>query len=333
MKRTRSSSTAILVALILFVVFFVLFMYTFLHEAGHAILGFFFGQSLAEFNIDFWDLSAHVNMFGGELSQAQLTIQSMVGAALPLLLWMVFISIVPRKASFLIEVLKLSSSMVVVNTLLAWIVLPILFLFGKAPSDDVIHFLSYSQMPPLLVASAAFILYIGGWVLFLSKIDGLRNEFLMFRTINHDVLTKGIRTSIPMMASFIAVCVIFVFALNRSALKNSFNKFSPPRDFESVAQIDLSTQTYFAETLTEFSLDQVSSVGVFIVVDNIHTTYLDVRITGPSGFDSIVLHGEGYNAVQDGGLWEQNLAPGTYQIVLTSDQSSGTLTVYMKSRN
>jgi hypothetical protein len=287
---------------------------------------------LTEFNIHFWDLSAHVSMVGGELTQAQLAVQSVAGLALPLLIWTIFISLVPRKANFTMEVLKLISSMAVINTLLAWIVLPVLSLFGKAPSDDVTHFLHYSQIPPLFLMCFALILYFGLWVLFLSRIDGFRNEFSLFSSTDHEWIAAGTRPTLPVMTGMVAFCVIVVVMLNMFAARNSLSRFSPPQDFESVAQIDLSTQTYFAETLTEFSLDRSSLVGVFVVINDINTTYIDLSVTGPKGFHSIVLHGEGYNAFQYGGLWEKDLPAGTYQVVLTSHQSPGNVSIYIKTR-
>lgn len=46
---------------------------------------------------------------------------------------------------------------------------------------------------------------------------------------------------------------------------------------------------------------------------------------------AIVLHGEGYRVDRDGGLWAKNLPPGLYQLVLTSHQSSGSASVYVKT--
>src|SRR5690349_24470715 len=86
-----------LILIVLFVVLFVLFIYTFLHEAGHAIIGLLFGQSLTEFSVKFWDLSAHVGMTGGDLTQSQLAIQAIAGVSLPFLIWSIFMSLVPRK--------------------------------------------------------------------------------------------------------------------------------------------------------------------------------------------------------------------------------------------
>ena len=332
MKRTKTSSTLVHIALTLFVVLFVFFLYTFLHESGHAIIGVLFGQSLTEFDISFWDLSAHVGLVGGELTEAQLALQAAAGTGLPLLLWAFCIRLAPRKAGFMLEILKLLSSMAVVNTLLAWIILPILFFLGKAPSDDVTNFLLHSQMPPLLLAGIALVLYLGGWILFLSKITGLRNQFLLFRTVDRERLTAGTRSMIPVMTAIMLFCVVLVMVANGSAANNSLDPFTPPQDFNPVAEIDLSTQAYPSETLAEFTVGERDHVGIFVRVRHINTTYFDLSVTGPDGFHSVVMHGEGYNAAQDGGLWEQFLPAGTYRIVLTSHQSPGDVSVYMKIR-
>lgn len=321
-----------LILLLLFVILFVLFTYTFLHEAGHAIAGLVFGQSLTEFNVSFWDISAHVDMAGGELTQFQLAVQAIAGVTLPLLVWVVFITLVPRKANFILETLKLVSSMVVLNTLLAWIVIPVLSIFGNVPpSDDVTHLLHFSQMPPLLLTCSAFILYILGWAYFVSKIDGLRNEFLLFRTPEHETFTAGTRTIIPWMTGIMAFCLVLVFFINIPAAKDPLTRLSPPPGFEVVAEVKLSRQAYSTETLADFSLEEPAEVGVFIVVRNINTSYIDLSVIGPDGYRSVVLHGESYNAARDGGLWQEKLSPGTYQLVLTSNQSPGTASVFLKT--
>jgi hypothetical protein len=202
---------------------------------------------------------------------------------------------------------------------------------GNAPSDDVTNFLRHSQMAPLLLILIAIIVYAGAWMLFLSKINGLQNEFLLFRKMEREIFTSGSRTIIPVLTTIMAFCVILVLILNGLAAKNSLIRFTPPQDFAILAQIDLSTRDYSSETLAHFTLKGPTYVAVFVAIDNINTTYFDLSVTGPNGYSSIVLHGEGYNAFQDGGLWEENLAPGDYQIVLSSDQSPGTAAVYSKT--
>jgi hypothetical protein len=98
-----------------------------------------------------------------------------------------------------------------------------------------------------------------------------------------------------------------------------------------VAEIDLSSQSYAAQPLAEFTVNEPTWVGVFIVVRDINTSYFDLRVAGSGEYNSVVLHGEGYRAERDGGLWEENLLPGTYQLVLTSNQSPGTAAIFLKT--
>lgn len=328
--KSQTSSRLLQIALILFVFLFVFFLYTFLHESGHAIAGVLFGRSLTEFSVSFWDLSAHVGMAGGYLSQSQLAIQAISGAGLPLLMWAIFLSCVPRRTNFTLEILKLLSSLTVINTLLVWIVLPILVVLGKAPSDDVTYFLRYSQMQPLILTLVASILYAGGWILFFARIDGLRNELLLFRLADRETLTAGTRMLLPVLGSIAAFCIVLTLALNRLAAQSSPDRFAPPQDFVAAAQVDLSTRVYSTETIAQVSLNETSYAGVFIAIRNIDTRYFDLTVTGSHGFQSTVVHGEGYRADQDGGLWEERLSPGAYQLLLTSNRSPGTISVYLK---
>lgn len=331
MKSTHISTTMISIALIAFVTLVVFFLYTFLHEAGHAIAGLLFGQTLTEFDVSFWDFNAHVGLVGGDLTDIQLAVRSVAATLLPFLVWVVFILWVPHQASFTLEVLKLISSIAVVNTLLPWIIIPILFLVGKAPVDDVINFMRYAGIPPVLLTVIALALYIIGWKLFLSKIRSLRDEFYMFRTTNREQVTSGTGSLLLRMASLMALCILVTFLMNAFASKNSLNKFSPPDGFVPVAEVDLSKRAYSSETLAEFTLEKPEIFDVFVVIHNINTTYFDLSVTRPDGFRSLILHGEGYNAVQDGGLWQKNLPPGSYQVVLTSHPSPGTASIYLNT--
>jgi hypothetical protein len=54
---------------------FVFFCVSFQHEAGHAIAGLLLGQSPTEFDVNFWNLGAHVEMTGGESTPLQLAIR------------------------------------------------------------------------------------------------------------------------------------------------------------------------------------------------------------------------------------------------------------------
>jgi hypothetical protein len=153
----------------------------------------------------------------------------------------------------------------------------------------------------------------------------------LFRATDGKTITGGTRRIVPAMTGIMALCLVLVFMLNSTAASNPLDKFSPPSDFEPVAEIDLSAQDYSAETLAEFTLNQPAYVDVFINVRNINTRYFDLRVVGPDGFSSVILHGEGYRADRDGGLWSENLFPGTYQVVLTSEQSPGSISVSLQA--
>ena len=137
---------------------------------------------------------------------------------------------------------------------------------------------------------------------------------------------------VPVLAGIMGGCAVLIFTLNGAAARNPLDRFSPPQDFASVAQIDLASQAYSGTTLAHFSLDKPTYVGIFVAVHNIDTSFFDLSVTGPDGYKSVILHGEGYNAAVDGGLWEENLPSGVYQVVLNSHQSPGTASVYLKAR-
>jgi hypothetical protein len=129
--------------LLLFLALFVALLYTTLH---------------------FFDLGAHISLLG-ELTPAQRALQTAAGVSSPLLVWVLFIYVVPRRAGLAVELLKSVASMATLSTLLAWIILPFFHASGSAPSDDSINFLSVTALR----------LYAGGWALFLARIRGLRD--------------------------------------------------------------------------------------------------------------------------------------------------------------
>jgi len=316
------------VALVVVLGFFVLVSYTFLHEAGHALVGLAFGQTLTEFNLNFWDLSAHVSM-QGDLTAAQRALQSVAGVGLPLVVWALFVSLAPRRANLSLELLKLVSAMAVVNTLLAWIIIPLLDLFGRAPAgDDVTHFLRASQMPPLLLTAVALSLYALGWALYQARTEGLRQVIVRVREADTAEIMAGTRPLLGVLVALMALGLAVVLLLNSAAPNVSYSS-APPADFQPAATIDLSTRAYEAETLARITLGETGTLGVHFLVQNIDTEYFDLSLSGPDGYRAVVLHGEDFRTDSLGAssLQEFNLRAGEYQLVLTARQNPGHLTV------
>lgn len=299
----------------------VLASYTFLHEAGHALVGLAFGQTLTAFSTMFWDLSAHVRLVG-ELTAAQQAIQSAAGVALPLLVWAVLMGLAPRKASFSLELAKLVASMGVVNTLLVWIAIPLLALWGKAPAnDDVTHFLRASQMPPLLVTAVAVGLYALGWGLFVAKTRGLGQ-------LSRLAEMGSVKTAVAAMLGLMTLLLLTTLSINTLATQNSTNQLTPPDHLPLAATVDLTSRAHENEVLATFSVSENGRLELFFTVREINTSYFDLHLTGPNGDNILLLHGETYRADQDGGLRTFTLVPGNYQVVLTASQSPGVLSLY-----
>jgi len=311
----------------LLIMLFILLLYTFLHEAGHAISGMLFGQRLLEFDAAFWKFDPHVSL-AGDLPLMKQAIRSLMGTGLPLLVWVVFILLVPRKAYFSLTVLKIFSSMAIINTLLTWIGLPILIVSGQTVQDDVAFFLNTSGIQPLLLSGIGLILYAAGWWLFIHRMEGFKEQYRFFRSNDPDFLISGSLQTSTTLAT-IAVPLLFVILTSSSFLPGKYaNPVVPPPGYQQVVSINLQDQAVNEMTVFQFTVEEPELVGLYVQLNNIDTSYFDITLTGPAGFEKVLLHGEGYSASKDTTLFEERLAAGEYELVLTSDQSPGKMSVY-----
>jgi hypothetical protein len=192
---------------------FSLFLYTFLHEGGHALAGVSAGAKLTGFTINFLDFSAHVSL-AGEFTPAEKVANTLAGPALPLLAWLVFILVVPKRTNFALESIELAATMMFLGTLLAWVVLPLVYARGGFPPDDVTDFLIHSGAAPLGVSIAALGAYVGGWLLFFRKIGGLRYEVEQLRDPQAEVFTSEVRATLWICLGILLACILITFAAN-----------------------------------------------------------------------------------------------------------------------
>ena len=319
------------ILLLLFAALCVGLVYTTLHEGGHALVGLVAGQALTEFNVNFFDLSAHASLLG-QLTPAQRALQAAAGVVLPLLVWVLFIYVVPRRASLAVELLKCVASIGTLSTLLAWIILPFFYASGRAPSDDSINFLRLTSLPPLLLSAAALGLYAGGWVVFLARIRGLRDEIRFIQSADLALERPALRRSVLFMGGVLVLDLALVLAAGLASRANPPQPISVPAAYRPVNTVDLSYHAYQSDTVAWFTLDQPTDAGVFVELSNINTPYFDLALTGPNGFQAPILHAEGYSASQDTAGLEKRLEPGQYWLLLTAAQSPGLVTLYVKDR-
>lgn len=151
----------------------VLFLYVLLHESGHMIVMLSAGATITSFSI----FTAHVSAAGGEYSTLSALWLDANGALLPLAASLVYM-LLYRKGSqkSFYRIFSFLVTLIPTASLLAWVLIPFLFLGGNAPaSDDVTHFLSAFPYHPLIVSAVAAAL-IGISAVLIHKKRILRND-------------------------------------------------------------------------------------------------------------------------------------------------------------
>ncbi len=251
-------------AVVLSVALFTVFGYTFLHEAGHASVGMAFGQTLTRFNVNFFNLDAHVRM-AGVLTPVQSAVKSAAGTAFP-----------------------------------------------------------------LLVSAAAVGFYVAGWLVFLSKIDGIRNQIRLIRG-GSPAITAGVRKTLLVMGRTVLVLAALTVAANNLAGASDSARFFSTQDYSTVAEIDLAQHAYQSETLAQFTLEQEGEVGIFVTIEGLDTPYLSLSMSGPDGFLATIVRGEGFKADSYADRWQHILPPGEYRLILDANQSSGLLSISVRT--
>ena len=317
------------IIVLLFTAFVSLFLYTFVHESGHALVALSSGGRVQAFSINFLDFSAHVNV-SGDFSPAQRIISNIAGVGLPILIWVAFIALAPRKANPALELFKLFVTLIALNPLLAWIFIPILSLFGAAPADDAANFLHNTGLAPLLVSLGAVLLYLAGLWLYLRRIESLHAVVNRLRTVETFHTNRDSIRTLIVLAGLAAIAGLATFGANGFSLRSSPAQTGPepPSDAVLALSLDLSTMERRQVPVLTIEHERAGPLDLFVRLEQIETTLIDLRLAGPDGYDHPLLQGEGYRAELASIPFTASLPPGRYELILTHAASSGRLLVY-----
>lgn len=147
-------------------------LYIFLHESGHALVSLSCGARITAFSI----FGAYTSSEGGNYNDLTYSLLHVAGVLLPILV-SIGVLLFYRKdrlhafyriTMFLVGMLSIGSAC-------AWVIVPILYLQGKAPvADDVTKFIEASGVAPLLVIACAA-LVMGVFLLILWKKQVIQN--------------------------------------------------------------------------------------------------------------------------------------------------------------
>lgn len=134
-------------------------VYIFLHEGGHALVAVLCGARITKFSV----LGAYTTYEGGTFTAVTLSLTNIAGMLLPVLVAVAYMltyrdnikSTRYRICSYLFLIAPVCS-------VLSWILVPILYLAGKAPQkDDVSKFIHNSGISPWVVMLGATVIFCG----------------------------------------------------------------------------------------------------------------------------------------------------------------------------
>lgn len=333
MNTTTKSYGSLSVLLALGLFLWVLLMYTFLHEGGHALVAWLSGGSVHVFDINFFNLGAHVRT-SADLNRGGEVLNSLAGMGLPLLVWLLFLLLAPRRASALLETLKLITSAGVLGSLIPWVVIPLVVAGGGGPvSDDAARFLQYSGLDPNWVAAFFALLIFGLYRLARARISNLAalRELILG---NQDESTFGWRQN---RRTYLTLLVSAGLVLGVTGLINAIGGgvnravVPVPAGYQFVRRVDLSAGHGQDEVIAVFTR-WLGSGGILLDMQNVRSELVDVRLVGDNGFEDTLLHGEDFTSEQGRVEYTQDLPPGEYRILLNVRRASGGISIYLRGR-
>jgi len=329
-KQESYGSLSVLLTLGLFI--WVLLMYTFLHEGGHALVAWLSGGSVHVFDINFFNLGAHVRT-SAELNRNGEIFNSLAGMGLPLLVWLGFMLIAPRRASPLVETLKIISSAGVIGSLIPWVIIPLIYASGGGPvSDDAARFLQYSAFNPNWVAAFFAVMIFGMYRLARARIgnSGALRDLILN---NADEAGLGWQQN---RRFYLTLLISAGLVLSMTVLINGLGggglAVQPlPEGYQFIRRVELGGGDQQDEVIAVFTR-WLGSGGILLDLDGVKCELLDVRLAGDNGFEERLLYGEEFTSERGRVEYTKDLPPGEYRIYLTTRGGVGVLTVYLRGR-
>jgi hypothetical protein len=323
-KKTVFAAAGIL----LFLLLLVLTLYTTMHEGGHALVGMILGGKITSFNVNFFNLSAHAGI-QGNFTQGQQALISIAGISLPLLLSTVFIFFSHGKKEPVFEWFKLILFLGTVNSLLAWITIPLLVMAGKTISDDSANFLRYTGLQPWLVTLLALLLYIALWAFFLRRSGGFQALIYRVRNYRFSFSHTETRQTLLSLGILAAICLTTVISLTRVFPAPTFDV---PPGYQLVNELHLFENSYTNQPVYRFTLTEPASVSLYILLENVKGAPTSIHLSGPMGFDQDLFTEQDPQA--DIGMASVNphnmlLQKGDYEILATLQPSPGSVRIYI----
>ena len=131
-------------------------LYVALHEGGHALTAVLCGARITQFRI----LGAYMAYEGGRFTSL-LSLFHISGMLLPVLVSILYsLAYRSRIESIFYRIFSFLFILIPTGSILAWVIVPILYLLGQAPqTDDAAKFIDSSGLSPWVVLLGAILLF------------------------------------------------------------------------------------------------------------------------------------------------------------------------------
>ena len=150
------------------------------HEFGHALVVLTFGGQIDEIQPLALIGPPHIS-YRSSFNFSQQAMVSLGGASLSYLTGLIFWAVFPFKRSQAkLNLLVILGLVPFVTQMLSYVFLPLLMLAGVTVKDDVVSFLNYSEIPPLVVIGTAGVLIAIAFVVLAKRVNFVE----VIRTVN-----------------------------------------------------------------------------------------------------------------------------------------------------
>jgi len=300
-------------------------LYTFLHESGHALVGALSGAKISGFSVNFWELSAHVDL-EGTFSLAQTILINVAGVSLPLLTWAIFVLLTPKRVNPNLQIFKFTSGIIPISSLLAWAVIPILVMLGQSPTDDATNFLRNTQIFPPLVTAGALLLMAAGLSLMSRQIGGTRGLVPRMRAEMQDFWSPAGRRTLGALTVVLAAVGLASIALNGGTLETK--RMTLPEDYTLAGSIDLRNGAIEQASVYEFNLKHAQKISFYFILPNLANGPAEITLEGPGGYRNVFFKaGARFKGGGTVNPTDLDLTAGEYRVRMTFPRMNGVVEI------
>lgn len=324
-KSTQIAAALQRSGLVLLCAFFFIFLYTTLHESGHALAALLCGGTVRHIDVNFLNLSAHA-VTGGDFTPGQNAFIAVAGWALPVLVFLLFLLLGRKGRNPLLLIVRWIGGFCLLGSTLPWVVLPLVYLGGGCPADDVTNFLNFSALPPQWVALGFAALVAGGIALLVAGRRQLHDYRDWLFADEPPMADPGTRRTLAVMALLAAALAVGLLIVNGRG-----SAAAVPQGYRSMGVFDLAQATPSDQTLFAFDLAAPGPLGVYLAARQVDADALDLSIHGPDGWSFPLLKSGELSAgeILSNPTW-QEMPAGHYEVTLAGSTTRGKVEIYLK---